>query len=239
MPLDLPADVPTAATGWAAELWWRVKHLFVLKTVGTSVWTALFFVAYFHLLQHPPRPPIVMPLTALDRMIPFQPASIAAYLSLWVYVGVAPGLQRGLAELLAYGVWAGALCLVGLACFYLWPTVVPPLAQDLSGYAGFAMLKGVDATGNACPSMHVAIAIFSAFRADDVFRSVGAPRWLRGLNFVWFAAIAWSTLATRQHVVIDVLAGAALGLVFVPMSRRWRPRRATGAILFRPTKRSP
>jgi hypothetical protein len=223
MSLDLPAAAPAVTPAWAAELWWRVKHLLILKVVGTSAWTALFFVAYFHLLQHPPRPAIVMPLTALDRMIPFQPASIAAYVSLWVYVGVAPGLQRGLAALLTYGLWAGALCLAGLTCFYLWPTVVPPLTQDLSGYAGFAMLKGVDASGNACPSMHVAIAIFSAIRADEVFRTIAAPRWLRTLNIAWFAAITWSTLATRQHVVIDVVAGAALGLVFVGLSLRWRP----------------
>ena len=238
MPLDPPAARPGATPPWAAELWWRVKHLFVLKFVGTSVWIALFFVAYFHLLQHPPRPATVMPLTALDRWIPFQPGAIFAYLSLWLYVGIAPGLQRSLAELLAYGAWAGALCLGGLACFYLWPTAVPPLTQNVGGFAGFAMLQGIDASGNACPSMHVAIAIFSAVRAEQLLRGIAAPRWLRAINIGWFAAITWSTLATRQHVVIDVLAGAALGLAFVPPSMRWGQWRTAGTILFGSTKRS-
>lgn len=238
MPPDPPAARPAAAPAWAGELAWRAQHLFMLKLVGTSVGTALFFVAYFHLLQHPPRPAIVMPLTAIDRLIPFEPGAIAAYLSLWVYVGIGPGLQRSLADLLAYGAWAGALCLAGLACFYWWPTSVPPATQDLSAYPGFGMLKGVDAAGNACPSMHVAIAIFSAIRAGQVLRSIGAPRWLRAINAGWFVAIAWSTLATRQHVAIDVVAGAALGLVFVLGSLRWRPQAATGTILFGAPKRS-
>ena len=34
-----------------------------------------------------------MPRTRLDLLIPFQPAALLAYVSLWVYVGVGPGLQ--------------------------------------------------------------------------------------------------------------------------------------------------
>ena len=124
---------------------------------------------------------------------------------------------------MVYGLWAAALCLTGLGIFYAWPTAVPPLTFDVSGYAGFQMLQGVDASGNACPSMHVAIAIFTAARIEHVLRGAGAPRTLRALNIAWFAAIAWSTLAVKQHVVLDVLAGAALGLAFVGPSLRWRP----------------
>ena len=60
-------------------------------------------------------------------------------------------------------------------------------------------------------------------RIEHVLRGAGAPRTLRALNIAWFAAIAWSTLAVKQHVVLDVLAGAALGLAFVGPSLRWRP----------------
>src|SRR5260221_141675 len=140
MPLDLPAARPAAAPAWALELGRRARHLCALKVVGVSVWIGLFFVGYFYLLQHPPRPPIVMPLTALDPLIPVQPP---------------------------------------------------------------------------------------ALRVGQVRGPMGGPRWLRALNLGWFAAIAWSTLAPRQHVAIDVLAGAALGLVFVLPSLRCRPAAAT------------
>ena len=39
-----------------------------------------------------------------------------------------------------------------------------------------------------------------------------APRWLALINACWCVGICYSTLATKQHLLIDVLAGAALGL---------------------------
>ena len=101
---------------------------------------------------------------------------------------------------------------------------MPPLGLDVSGLTGFAMLQGVDKSGNACPSMHVAIAIFTAIRTEQVLREVAAPGWLRAINIGWFLAIAFSTLAIRQHVALDALAGAALGVAFALPSLRWRPR---------------
>ena len=44
-----------------------------------------------------------------------------------------------------------------------------------------------------------------------LFRSPVALVWLSWLHCL---AILWSTVATRQHVVLDVLAGAVVGLVF-------------------------
>jgi hypothetical protein len=220
------------APAWAIELWRRIRRFFVLKVVGVTAVTWLFFIAYFHLLRHPVHPVTVMPLTLLDRAIPFQPQALVAYVSLWFYVGLAPGLLLTLRELIAYGLWVGSLCLAGLALFYVWPTAVPRLAADLAVNPAFAMLQGVDAAGNACPSMHVAAAIFSACWVDEILRGMRAPRLLRALNALWFCAIAYSTLAIKQHVLWDVLAGALLGLVFAAGSlRQYRRARATDIIL--------
>ncbi len=197
--------------------------MLALKLVGITAFTWLFFVAYFHLLRHPVHPVAVMPLTALDHLIPFQPQALFAYLSLWLYIGTAPGLQMRFLELVVYGLWAAALCLTGLACFYFWPTQVPPLLIDVTGFAGFATLQGVDAAGNACPSMHVAIAMFTVIRLEDVLRRAGAPGGLRVVNRIWFVAIVASTLLVKQHVVLDVAAGALLGIAFAWPSLRWRP----------------
>ncbi|MGJ7495897.1 phosphatase PAP2 family protein [Variovorax sp. RT4R15] len=214
---------PPSTQPWTNEIGFRMRRHFLLKFVGTSVFTWLFFIGYFHLLRHPAYPVMVMPLTALDHLIPFQPQTLFAYLSLWVYIGFAPGLQRTFAELVVYGLWISGLCLSGLALFYFWPTAVPPLTMDVSSYPGFAMLQGVDAAGNACPSMHVAAAIFTAIRLEDVLRRTRTPVFLRLLNLAWFLAIAWSTLAVKQHVVLDAAAGALLGLAFAWPSLRWRP----------------
>jgi hypothetical protein len=213
----------TARSPWAAEIALRMRRHFVLKFMGTTVFTCLFFVAYFHLLRHPAGTVTTMPLTFVDRWVSFRPEALYAYLSLWVYVGFGPGLQRNLAALVAYAAWIVAMCVAGLVLFYLWPTAVPPMGFDASGFPGFALLQGVDAAGNACPSMHVAAAMFTVVRMAEILRVAGAPATLRILNVAWFVAIAWSTLATRQHVALDALAGAALGLAFAFPSMHWRP----------------
>ena len=213
---------------WAAELARRVCRYTVPKIVGICAFTSVFFIAYFYLLRHPVYPVTLMPLTALDRMLPFQPHALVAYVSLWIYIGCAPGLLVSLRELLDYTLWMAALCLAGLGCFYLWPTAVPSFGFEGGSHAGFALLEGVDAPGNACPSLHVATAMFTAIWVDYELRTLQVPTVIRGLNGGWFLAIAYSTLAIKQHVTLDVLAGALLGGLFAFASLRWRQRQVIG-----------
>jgi membrane-associated phospholipid phosphatase len=208
---------------WRAEIWSRMRELFWLKLLGTALWTTLFFIGYFELLRYPAHPVTVMPLTWVDALVPFQPAMLWPYLSLWFYIGIAPGLQRGFPQLLVYGLWTVVLMGGGLAIFHFWPTAVPPLTLDRTVYPGFSMLEGVDAAGNASPSMHVASAVFTGIRIHAVLRETGSPMALRLANLVWAALIAWSTMAVRQHVALDVLGGACLGLLVALASLRWRP----------------
>ncbi len=72
-------------------------------------------------------------------------------------------------------------------------------------------MKSVDAAGNACPSLHVAFAIFTALWLARLLREVMAPLAVRLFNAGWCAAIIYSTLATKQHVAVDVFAGTTLG----------------------------
>jgi hypothetical protein len=208
---------------WPSELRLRLQRLFWLKLLGTSAFTWLFFVAYFALLKAPVHPVTTMPLTPVDGWISFQPWALVPYLSLWLYIGVAPGLQRNFANLFVYGCWAVALSATGLLIFYAWPTQIPTFSQ-VSDAPGMALLKGVDAAGNACPSMHVAISLFSAVWIERVLAHIGAPRGLRAANALWFIAIAHSTVAVRQHVVLDVLGGLLLGGAFAWASLHWSPR---------------
>jgi len=101
------------------------------------------------------------------------------------------------------------------------------MLTEATDFPGFAILQGVDAAGNACPSMHVAVAIFTAIWVEHILRGAGAPVFLRLANGFWFVAIVYSTLAVKQHVVLDALAGAGLGIAFAIPSLRWRPGRAS------------
>ncbi|HEY4340622.1 MAG TPA: phosphatase PAP2 family protein [Steroidobacteraceae bacterium] len=208
---------------WAVELARRIRKGFFRTTISTTLLTGLFFIAYFWVQRHPAYTPITMPQTAVDLSIPFQAPALLAYVSVWIYIGFGPGLQRTVREFTVYGLWLCGLCVTGLGIFYFWPTQVPRMALAATNFPGFAMLHRIDQSSNACPSMHVAVAIFTVVRVDEVLRSMRVPMQLRLINAAWFGAIVYSTLAIKQHLLIDVGAGACLGLVFALMSLRWRP----------------
>ncbi|MFY9329510.1 MAG: phosphatase PAP2 family protein [Georgfuchsia sp.] len=196
---------------WRREIVRRAATLPMVKAFGTILFMVLFFWAYLNLLRHPLFSVRVMPLTAVDRLVGFTPAALPLYLSLWFYVSLPPALLDNLRDLVRYGCFAGGLCLIGIICFLLWPTAIPVASLDWGAHPGIALLKGVDAAGNACPSLHVATAVFSAIWLDCLLRKIGVPRVFMTVNWLWCAGIVYSALAIRQHVFLDVVAGGLLG----------------------------
>lgn len=180
----------------------------------------IFFAAYFFILRHPIGVAYVMPEISVDRWIPFSPAAYPVYVSLWVYVSLPPAILGNLRALLHYGAWMASLCVTCLAVFWLFPTQTPEWDIDWRLYPSLSAIKDMDAAGNAFPSLHVASAVFSALWLSRLLRVLGAPAGWRWFNLVICVAIAWSTVATRQHVVLDVLAGVCIGLVFAFASVR-------------------
>lgn len=193
-----------------------------LKSIGTMLFISLFFGAYFYLLKVPSYPTTVMPITLLDHLIGFQPLALPLYLSLWVYVSLPPTLLATRRELYGYGMSMAGTCLAGLIVFYFWPTAVPAANIDWAQYPGVDFLKTMDASGNACPSLHVATAVFSGIWLHHLLRRFGAPRWILIFNGAWCIGIVYSSLATRQHVAVDVLAGLVLGGLAAYLSLRYR-----------------
>jgi membrane-associated phospholipid phosphatase len=198
------------------------RHVY-LKSIGTTIFISIFFVAYSYLLKDPAYPPTVMPRTLLDHLIGFQPLALPIYISLWVYVSLPPALLATRRELYDYGMSIAGTCLVGLIIFYFWPTAVPAAHIDWAQYPDVDFLKSMDAAGNACPSLHVATAVFSGIWLHYLLRRFGAPLWIIICNWAWCAGIAYSTLALRQHVVVDVLAGLVLGVLaaYLSLGRSW------------------
>jgi membrane-associated phospholipid phosphatase len=217
------------ALTWARDITLRLRLQWFWKAVGLTGFMWIFFTLYFHLLRHPAQAVFVMPLTTLDRAIAFQPAAFVAYASLWLYVGLPAALMLSLRELFFYGLWIGSLCLTGLACFYFWPSAVPAYdyaaaaAQSGTAHAGIQLLQGVDAAGNACPSLHVATATFSAMWLHKLLRATAAKLPWFVLNTTWLVLIVYSTLAIKQHVVWDVLAGLLLAVAFALPALRLNP----------------
>lgn len=210
-------------TPWWRQLWPRLCRRGWLKGSGTTIILCAFFAAYLHILDHPAYPPVTVTVTWLDHWIGFYPPALWAYASLWLYLSLAPALLLGTRELVAFGIWIVLLCSAGLLIFYFWPTQVVVDAAEHSRHWGYARLRSVDTGGNACPSLHVATAVFTLPWFDRVIQDMKMGLKGRAFNVIWFAAICWSTLATKQHVTLDVAAGLLLGGVFAAASLWRRP----------------
>lgn len=206
---------------WGRELARRFMAFAWLKAAGTTFFMTTFFWAYFYLLENPFYPVQVMPLTPVDHWLAFLPAALPLYLSLWLYVSLPTALLPTLPELFRHAAYLGGVCLIGIMIFLLYPTAVPG-ANTAWAAEGIDWLKGIDAAGNACPSLHVATAVYSGLWLTAILRDVGAPLWLCRFNWLWCAGIVYSTMAIRQHVFLDVAAGIVLGALLGLLSMRQR-----------------
>jgi membrane-associated phospholipid phosphatase len=193
---------------WYARGAQRLMHLWFFKAAG------IFFYCYFEVLHSPIGAVTLMPLTAVDNWIAFWPPAFYLYASLWVYTALVPALQPSLVRLVAYGCGIGSLCLTGLVIFTFFPTAVPYEFSSWFTDPSMSLLRSLDLAGNACPSLHVATAIFTAMAMRKLLHDLGGPPWVQRANWFWCALIVYSTMAIKQHVLWDVLAGMVLGLWF-------------------------
>ena len=113
------------------------------------------------------------------------------------------------------------LMLVGFSCFLIWP-VAGPRPEEMSNDVLYRVLVRYDTTLNSFPSLHMALATYSACVGLAV-TSGPLRRLLTVLLPLWVALIGYSTLATKQHYLIDLPPGVLLG--WLAQFFAWRPRR--------------
>ena len=212
------AAASLSTQGWLDRLWHRFVIYWPIKGAGTTVFMFLFFWTYFWIPANLTTTATVMPMTWLDHWIGFVPSAFPVYLSLWLYVFLAPATIGNFRALAWFGLWVASLCLFCLAIFWWFPTRTPPVSIDWSLYPGLALIKSVDGAGNAFPSLHVATAVFSLCWLHRIFRQLRVPVVLHWMSGAQCLAIVWSTIATLQHVALDVYAGAAVGFAFAAAS---------------------
>ena len=154
---------------------------------------------------------VPVPTLFLDRALPLQPAWALVYGCVYLFLIVLPIFIVRDEELirrtlLAYlTVWISAYVV-----FLLHPTIAPrPVKVIGDGFVvwGLRFLYDSDPPYNCFPSLHVAHSCVSAFAAYRVHRGVGI---IAGFGA---ALVAVSTLFTKQHYVLDVIAGALLASI--------------------------
>jgi membrane-associated phospholipid phosphatase len=101
-----------------------------------------------------------------------------------------------------------AAWLVSFAFFFAYPTIAPAHPKVTgSGFADWGMraIYAADVKYNCFPSLHVAQSFIAALACYHVHRGVGKAA------LAWASLVGVSTLLTKQHYVLDVVTGAALG----------------------------
>lgn len=162
------------------------------------------------------------PALPLDRLLPLVPASAVIYGALYAFLIALPVLVIQTRELVHRTVRAYlAVWITAYVCFWLYPTVAPRPEQVIGGgYAtwGLRFLYDADPPFNCFPSLHVAHSFVSALACHRVHRSLGRVA-------TGFAAlVAISTLLTKQHYVLDVIAGTLMAVVAYAVFIRPFPR---------------
>lgn len=182
----------------------RLK-LVMLVALNIIVWTPYITLQHIHFFQ-----PTEMPLSFIDRAIPFHPAASWIYFSVYALMPIGPFLMNSREQLFRYS--SGIVTITGFATivFVFWPTICPrptvPVSEPL-----YRALIYIDRPSHAFPSLHAAFGIYSCLCAIDVGRPLGWNlSFDRGL-ITWTALILLATLLTRQHVLVDIAAGSALG----------------------------
>jgi len=160
------------------------------------------------------------PTMGLDLSIPFVPASILAYYTLYfVFYPLPlfsmPDSARGRAEMLLCGQSLFLVCAVSCVFFLLLPAEVYTRSvakEALAGQTGlwammFEGLWAIDSPWNSWPSLHVTQAGLLTFFAIHWWR--GRLPLQVGIALVW-VAMCISILTTKQHFVWDLLTAVAL-----------------------------
>lgn len=150
------------------------------------------------------------PALALDRLLPLAPTWALVYGALYAFLIVLPVLVVQQEDLIRRTVWAYlTVWTVAYICFLLYPTAAPRPDRVLGeGFAlwGLRFLYDADPPYNCFPSIHVAHSFVSALACYRVHRQLGF------IAVLCASLVALSTLFTKQHYVVDLIAGILLAL---------------------------
>ena len=205
--------------------WRRLGSHAGLKAAMMIALPILFHVGYVGLQKVSLFSPRTLPLSWLDRSIGFQPDWVYIYLSLYLFLPIAPWLAVRRADLIRY--IHGFLWLIGISFIvFLFFPVEAARPDGASADGMYAFLIRYEGKLNAFPSLHAGLMMYTALFGYSVLRGVLSPSWGRAAILgavIWGAGILYATIATKQHYAIDLPAG--MFLAWLCHHWAWREKR--------------
>ena len=163
-----------------------------------------------------------VPELGIDRAIQLEPAWMLVYGSVFLFAFLPAFVVRG-AELTRRVLWSYILVeFLAFAGFLAYPTSLPRTAVLGDGFFPWTLglIYDVDPPRNCFPSLHVAWAFVAALSCYRVHRGVG----LAAMS--WACLIGISTLYTKQHYLVDVIAGVIMAILAYVLFLRSHDRTA-------------
>lgn len=168
------------------------------------------------------------PALALDRALPLMPSWALVYGALYLFLILLPIFVVRQDDHIRRTVFAYLLIwLTSYAVFIVYPTAAPRPARVIGegfGVWGLRALYSSDPPYNCFPSIHVAHSFVSALTCYRVHRGLGV------IATVCATLVALSTLFTKQHYVVDAIAGVLLAVVAYVVFLRNYPREQIPAL---------
>jgi membrane-associated phospholipid phosphatase len=181
-----------------------------LKLTLTAMLNLVFWGGYELLGRHAFFPLCAVPMTWLDRLIPFEPQPWGwVYLSQFSFTSVIPWLLTTREGIRRYAVGFAVMMVISFTIYLFLPTIAP-WPVDVGSTRSMYIITTFSGPMNAMPSLHAAFLVYMGALA---WRMSGCamPSWGTAVAIVWGGAILYSTIATRQHYALDLAAGAVLG----------------------------
>jgi membrane-associated phospholipid phosphatase len=160
-----------------------------------------------------------------ELKIPFIPAFVLVYRSTDVMFLLGPFILRTRQEIRGLTLTLAIVTALAGAGFLLMPAEPAFGSRDSGAWEPlYAWNRRIVLNYNMVPSLHVALSVVT-LSAYSVRRGIVG----KGLLAAWGAAIAFSTLLTHHHHLLDVVTGLILGWGgYVVVYRRWLYRGQLG-----------
>ena len=180
------------------------------KLVIAVVLPIVFCVPYF-LLEHFPIFPIHrFELSWVDRQVPFRPKWAWVYQSFYLIVNLVPWLGRSRDDMRRFAFGFLLMSGISFAIFFFFP-IIGPRPQSIGDPFLYRLMISYDGALNAFPSLHAALLVYTlefGWRLANRWISI----WMVSIIAVWAGLIIYSTLATKEHYAVDLLAGGVLAV---------------------------
>lgn len=183
------------------------KHVVFVATVA---FTIIVYSLLNHFLFFKPR---TLPFAYLDESIPLIPEMIWFYVSMYFMMLVVFLQIKSLAVLNRAFYAYIYLQISAFAVFFFFPVGFPrelfPLPDTMDMGTKFLMdfIRQSDAPYNCFPSLHVG----SSFLCTLILWHEHKMKC--GVAFVWTCIVTFSTMATKQHYMVDAVGGVIFAFV--------------------------